>query len=543
MTMREIANSSSAADDDESPRARAFREFRERNLFGCKFTKILSRSSHHHVDLSSIDENMEQDFALFLLTCPKIETVDFCYFKRALRSMRNKQRNVEIDQQLKLAAARARIERLVLDPSCPAELLEAFKANPNVKCVRFFCSTRYGYFYQETLIRLLRVCKNATFQVHFKLYCVWEEDLGVQEWLKIADEVNDLDNVTELTIFGTDSNPFFGTVLPKLFQSTSRKLTLWYRNTRGPCGRERFQSEQIFSLLTKPESKIESINIGAMEFWECDIQVPSEALEAFVEHAPHFSPALKSLSFDLRLGDCYTTEEARDWKRKVLNALWRNRSLTRIELTGTSMNDQDLAFVERIVQRNQSSSPSSSQSSSDPLNGLRMAVPASEQMPNGFYVLLTDPTTEIIPLVDSAYFCGHPFSTCVNPNQEASPVHGVGLVLEPGCACCINFQKRFIPRLLAAGYTAPNHNLIHWGGPHNNEHHAYMIGPIFTEDEVAAIMKEVDSCPLEMTRMRIHRHTHTTGGPTEKEDEDWDEDSDEKTSAFPEDLSSLEPST
>ena len=137
-----------------------------------------------------------------------------------------------------------------------------------------------------------------------------------------------------------------------MFQNTKRKLTLTNvsisKNVvdaivstthdidcrgRGPnptC------IKNLLRCLAKPTSTVESLFLHR--------HLGSEEIAALVLYSPHYS--LKNMKFGYHLDDNDILGEIK-WKRKVLDALWLNRSLTEdiIWFDEERVGDSDRAFL------------------------------------------------------------------------------------------------------------------------------------------------------------------------------------------------------
>jgi hypothetical protein len=124
----------------------------------------------------------------------------------------------------------------------------------------------------------------------------------------------------------------------------------------------------------------------------------------------------------------------------------------------------------------------------DYVNGIDLEQLAVAQLPEGWYVLAMHESDTHLPDWTNAKFCGRPFQTC--NDVDNSPTRGFGPSLDSNCAYCMHFQNCFMPILFSYGYPDVCHNLVHWGGACDREHHAYLIGPV-SDNESGKVMRLV----------------------------------------------------
>lgn len=267
--------------------------------------------------------------------------------------------SILIDEELAIAATTARLGVIDLTwcHNFPPNLLERIKMSPSVRRVYI-----WGYWENPVQLgRLLRASRDANFRLSIRLREVstWDR----QRWLALVEELSATgdDVVTEFgfesfcelegdvcaEILSTllENNPRMRLFLGDVFHVEDRILEMIVSTALAIETDISFDSNELLCrCLTLPAARVESLHLDSL--------VCTEEFEAFIEAVPHFR-TLHNLIFsvDGDAGDPIDNRE--DWKRKILQALWRNQSLTgSIVFENNLVDDGDRAFLERVVQRN-----------------------------------------------------------------------------------------------------------------------------------------------------------------------------------------------
>ena len=271
------------------------------------------------------------------------------------------------DEELVGAAVDAQVRQLAIPYDFPPALLTCFRANSSLECVEVnFCFDVKELVNPRKLSKacaLLRSCRNAPFDVSAVFFEMTHWNPVV--WSALADELTKVDSFTALEFMGEPQPPlcFDGEVCEEAMK------TLFPRNNRRRLKLLDYQGieisesvmdiipssvhdleidpefgfhQRLYPRLAKETAVVEILYLNRLE--------DPETIEAFIASVPHFT-SVKDLT--ARFSD---VDE--DGKRKILRAIWGNRSLTdgiEIDITGrnaSAIDDADRVYLQRIRLRN-----------------------------------------------------------------------------------------------------------------------------------------------------------------------------------------------